>query len=106
MLVAALMTELGCEVVGPTSDIEEAVQIATDGDGDFAVRDINADGEVSDLVADKLRRRSIPFIFTTGYDVHHVDKTYDCLVISKPSALSYLQPIAADELGLPLPRAQ
>lgn len=107
MLVAAMMTELveelGCHVVGPTNDVDQALQIATQEQVDFAVLDINVEGRLSYPVAETLKRRAIPFIFTTGYNVDEIDKTYGCPVISKPFDPSYLQGVTASQLGLQMP---
>jgi CheY-like chemotaxis protein len=107
MLVAALMTELveelGCQVIGPASDVDEALQIAGQTDVDFAVLDINIAGKPSYPVAETLQRRGIPFVFTTGYTVDHIDKTYGCPVISKPFDSTYMQSVAAGQLGLAMP---
>lgn len=106
MLVAALMVELteelGCQVLGPTPDLDEALAISGQHEVDFAILDINVRGKSSYPVADALKERSIPFIFTTGYNVSQIDNPYDCLVISKPFEPKSFQRIAAGQLGLPL----
>lgn len=62
-----LLTEMGHEVVGPASRIDEATNLAREGDIDFAVLDVNVAGSQSFPVADILREREIPFVFATGY---------------------------------------
>ena len=62
-----LLTEMGHQVVGPAGRINEALELASVSDIDFAVLDINLAGAPSFPVADILRDRGIPFAFATGY---------------------------------------
>src|SRR4051812_23340622 len=59
----------GAEVVGPAATLDAAMQLVSKGDPlDGAVLDINLRGEMVYPVADALRDRGVPFIFSTGYD--------------------------------------
>jgi CheY-like chemotaxis protein len=59
----------GAEIIGPASTVERALNlIETSKHLDGAVIDINLRGETSFSIADDLRKRGIPFVFTTGYD--------------------------------------
>lgn len=62
-----LLEDLGAEVVGPAHRNEKALELLADSHVDAAVLDVNVNGERSDVVAQELRRLSIPFIFATGY---------------------------------------
>jgi DNA-binding response OmpR family regulator len=67
----------GCEVVGPVATVEAALAlIVAGGPIDGAVLDINLRGELAYPVADALRARRVPFVFTTGYDEQVVAEPY------------------------------
>ncbi len=58
----------GATVLGPVGSIDEALALAeTASRIDAAVLDINLHGEMAFPVADALRGRGIPIVFTTGY---------------------------------------
>lgn len=59
----------GSVVIGPVPSIEAALDLlAGDPAPEVALLDINLGGEKVFPVADALTARSIPFVFTTGYD--------------------------------------
>ena len=59
----------GAEVIGPAATVKDALAlVAGAGPLDGAVLDINLRGEMAYPVADALLTRSVPFVFTTGYD--------------------------------------
>lgn len=56
-------------VLGPVGTIEDALELIDSEDRiDGAVLDVNLHGEMAFPIADLLRERSVPFVFTTGYD--------------------------------------
>jgi DNA-binding response OmpR family regulator len=57
----------GAEVIGPVCELSDAFCEVDRGGFDAAVVDINLRGELAYDIADELMRRSIPFIFATGY---------------------------------------
>ena len=71
MLVATnlqdTLTDLGAVVIGPAMQVDEAMELATNEDFDVAILDVNLNGTRSYAVAELLQRRSVPFIFATGY---------------------------------------
>jgi DNA-binding response OmpR family regulator len=67
MYVEDLLTELGFEVIGIATGLDQAIPLAREAEFDFAVLDINLAGEMSFPVADVLRERGIPFLFASGY---------------------------------------
>ena len=67
MLIEDMLSELGCQVVGPASRLDEALALAKDADIDCAVLDVNLGGQPIFPVADLLRERGCPFAFATGY---------------------------------------
>lgn len=85
MLIEDILLDLGCVVLGPAASVDAALRLLEEAPADAAVLDINLSGEMVFPVADELERRSIPFIFSTGYgraglDVLHTDKP----VLQKP----------------------
>jgi CheY-like chemotaxis protein len=59
----------GAEVAGPVGDMEDALRILHDGSiVDAAVLDVNIRNEMIFPIAQELRARHVPFVFTTGYD--------------------------------------
>ncbi|MFO1013703.1 MAG: response regulator [Caulobacteraceae bacterium] len=68
MLVEDMLADLGCDVVGPAHGLETALKMATDDDHlDAAVLDVNLGGQQVFAVADALRAKGVPAIFSTGY---------------------------------------
>jgi len=67
MLIEDMLAELGCEVVGPASRLEEAMRLAHEANLDCAVLDVNLGGRPIFPLADLLRERGAPFAFATGY---------------------------------------
>lgn len=85
MYVEDLLTELGYEVVGLATSLDQALPLAREGAFDFAVLDINLAGQVSFPVADVLRERGIPFLFASGYSSKGLNEEYRSAVrIQKP----------------------
>lgn len=68
MLVEDMLGDLGCTVVGPAHTIAEAsALIETAGALDAALLDVNLGGTPVFALADALRDRGVPMIFSTGY---------------------------------------
>lgn len=64
-----ILAGLGWEMVGPGTRKAEAMELARTESFDAALLDVNLDDEMSWDVASLLRRRGIPYIFTTGYNI-------------------------------------
>lgn len=59
----------GAVVVGPVPSVKHALALIASAPAiDAAVLDANLGGEMAFLVADALLAKSVPFIFTSGYD--------------------------------------
>jgi len=67
MLIEDMLSDLGCEVVGPASRIEDALELVKSAVIDCAVLDVNLGGQPIFPLADVLRERGAPFAFATGY---------------------------------------
>ena len=68
MLVEDMLGELGCTVVGPAHALEPALSLASsEAEIDAALLDINLAGQPVFAIADALRAKGVPMIFSTGY---------------------------------------
>ena len=68
MLLETILEDMGCEPVGPASNLDDGLALAQD-DGrlDAALLDVNVGGRQVFPVAEALRDRGVPFVFSTGY---------------------------------------
>lgn len=62
-----LLEGIGCVAVGPIGNIAAATQLAQSESLDAALLDINVAGEAIWPVAEKLRRRGVPFLFLSSH---------------------------------------
>lgn len=68
MLIETILEDMGCTVVGPASTVDEAVALIADETAlDGALLDVNVAGREVFPVADALKDRGVPFVFSTGY---------------------------------------
>ena len=85
LLIEDMVLDFGCQVVGPAARLDHALTLALQAEIDIGLLDINVDGSVVFPVADVLRFRGIPFIFSTGYDFRSLPERFrDCPTLSKP----------------------
>lgn len=85
MTLEDMLVDLGCEVVGPASNLVDAQALAESAAIDAAMLDININSGRSYVVADELRRRSVPFAFATGYGEEGIEaRGRDAPVLQKP----------------------
>jgi len=98
-MLQRMLAELGYAVVGPATDIDEAMAMIGGGGIDAALLDINLDGKMSYPVADELASRGIPFVFSTGYGEEELPDEYEGVrLLKKPFRRSGLGD-ALEELG-------
>src|SRR4030095_13766614 len=67
MEIEATLETLGCDIVGPVSTLETALQLAREMTLDAAILDITIRGGKSYPVAKELLSRDIPFALASGY---------------------------------------
>jgi len=70
------LRELGARIVGPVATPEAPLQLACEHRLDAAVLDINLHGGAVYPVADLLRRKGVPFLFATAYDLRAIPERY------------------------------
>ena len=68
MLLETILEDMGCVPVGPAATVEEGLQMASEGDPvDAALLDVNVAGKQVFPIAEALKARGVPFVFSTGY---------------------------------------
>ena len=76
MLLEELLTAFGLEIVGPTSRLGKAAEIASNQMIDAALLDVNIAGDDVYPVAKILAERGIPFTLVSGYAAGSIDTAY------------------------------
>lgn len=104
MLVEDMLGDLGCVVVGPAAEIEEALKLANDAEIDAALLDVNLGGRPIFPVADALKARGVPFAFASGYGEAGLSEGHrGALVLQKPfreaDLRRVLEELAAKKIG-------
>ena len=85
MMVEDMLSDLGCQVIGPASRLDEAIALANAEELDCAVLDVNLGGQPIFPLADILRAQGHPFAFATGYgDAGLRDVDQGSPVLQKP----------------------
>ncbi|WP_409018486.1 response regulator [Brevundimonas vesicularis] len=68
MLLETILEDMGCEVIGPESNIDDGLQAASNTPKlDAALLDVNVAGREVFPVAEALLARNVPVVFSTGY---------------------------------------
>ena len=68
MLLETILSDMGCDVIGPESNVDDGLRIASGtGELDAALLDVNVAGQEVFPVAEALKARGVPFVFSTGY---------------------------------------
>jgi DNA-binding response OmpR family regulator len=77
MLMEDTLADFGCDVVGPVARVADGVGLAQSERLDGAVLDINIGGAEVFPVACELAKRSIPFVFVSGYTSVKLPKEWE-----------------------------
>jgi CheY-like chemotaxis protein len=100
MLVEDMLSDFGCEIVGPVGRIDEALAAAEAGGVDVAILDVNLNGKETYPVADALTAKGIPFVFATGYGAAGLRDGYkDRPTLQKPFQQRELARVLASALA-------
>ncbi|WP_339870790.1 response regulator [uncultured Brevundimonas sp.] len=68
MLLETILEDMGCTPVGPAATVEEGLAMAeAESALDAALLDVNVAGQQIFPVAEVLKARGVPFVFSTGY---------------------------------------
>ena len=86
MLLEDMLSDLGCQVVGPAYAIAPALELAREHYPiDVAILDVNLAGQPVYDVADALRARNVPVVYSTGYGAGGLRAAdQDAPVLGKP----------------------
>jgi len=85
MLVEDMIHDSGGEMVGPAAKLTDAVDLARNAQADVALLDLNLGGALAYPVADVLRQRGVPIVFTSGYgSAALIQRFQDCPILDKP----------------------
>ncbi len=76
MLLQDMLTHLGYTLAGEAGRIDEALELATEGQFDVAIIDGNLNGQSISPVVEILIERGLPFVFATGYGQRGVPEPY------------------------------
>lgn len=99
-MIEDMLLELGCTIDASIGRLEDAKRIANTATVDFALLDVNIHGQPVFPVAEILRKRQIPFVFSTGYGATGVfDDFRDYPVLGKPFSIDVLQQKVTAALG-------
>lgn len=92
LLIEQMLEDLGCEVAASVATLAKAKKAARGDTFDFAVLDVNLGGELVFPVAEILKVRQRPFVFSTGYGRIGVPQAFkECDVLSKPFTIEELK---------------
>ncbi len=101
LMLQDMLSDLGFRTV-MAARVGKAAKIAATADVDCAILDINLDGEPSYPVAEALRRRGVPIVFSTGYGKANLSADYwDCPILSKPYSEQELELVLTKALAPP-----
>jgi CheY-like chemotaxis protein len=92
MMIEDMVIELGHTVAGIAARLKEGLQMAEQGEIDFAILDMSLNGERSLPIAEALDARGVPYVFATGYGAGGVDGAHrQALTLSKPFGIEDLR---------------
>ena len=67
MFLETILSDMGCDVIGPEANVDDGLRIASGtGELDAALLDVNVAGQEVFPVAEALKARGVPFVFSTG----------------------------------------
>ena len=98
MMLADMLADIGHDVAAEAATLDEARRCAEETDFDFAILDVNLNGEQIFPVVDIIGRRNLPFLLSTGYGASGLPEAYrSAPVLQKPFELDRLR-AAIDKL--------
>ena len=85
MMIEGMLTDMGCESVTAAATVDKALAAIDAQVFDAAMLDMNMNGNTSELVADALVARGVPFVYCTGNNSHKLmDVSHNKPVLKKP----------------------
>ena len=100
ILLEDMLEELGCEVLWTAHRVNKALDLVAGSAPDAAILDVNIAGDEVYPVAQALARRSIPFVFTTGYGARGLAESWRGRpIVQKPFQVQHLSQGLLSALG-------
>jgi CheY-like chemotaxis protein len=85
LMIEDMVSDLGCEIAGSFARVADALAAADSLVCDVAILDVNVAGEEVYPLAERLRLRGVPIVFSTGYGELGLRPDFrDAQVIAKP----------------------
>lgn len=100
--MADALEDCGFDVVGPSTHLDAALDVAEQEDIDVACLDVNlGSGKTSEPIARILKERKIPYVYITAYDANQIAFVEpDDTVINKPISITDLRKALIDAAGI------
>ncbi|MGX4772045.1 response regulator [Bradyrhizobium guangdongense] len=92
MMVADMLVELGHSVAGEASDLATGLMLASASGVEAAILDVKLGEDSSEIIAEALQSRRIPFVFASGYGADGIPAAFkDHPVLRKPFPIEELE---------------
>jgi CheY-like chemotaxis protein len=102
MMIEDILLEQNCSVIGPFSNLTDALAAAQTASFDAAVLDVNLHGQKSYPVGEILAARKIPFFLLSGYGEAALPEDHpEWRTCNKPFTAAELIQALAEQLGGP-----
>lgn len=94
--IRAELERAGATVVGPAPSVRKALRLIESEPVDAAVLDVNLGREMSFPIAEALKARAVPFLFSTGYNSTDVpDEWRGAMIVMKPLRIASVEQLLA-----------
>ncbi|HUQ34755.1 MAG TPA: response regulator [Aestuariivirga sp.] len=101
MMLEDMLTDLGHEVAATAGRLDQAMKLVAIQLFDFAILDVNLNGEETYPLAARLKELGVPFIFSTGYGATGLNKEWRAVpLLQKPFEVQSLAD-AISRLAIP-----
>lgn len=97
---ADLLSDLGCEVVGPAPNMAAARELLENEEFEAALMDIHIRGERVFPLCDMLEAKGVPFAFTSGYADWQIPEKWEKRPrLQKPYTIEQVRKVLSAVLG-------
>jgi CheY-like chemotaxis protein len=91
MMITDMLEELGYGTAAEAGDMTSALLLAQRAQFDFAILDVNLDGEMIWPVAEVLKTNNVRFLFASGYGSPSLAEAFHgCVALQKPFPIESL----------------
>ncbi len=85
LLLDDMLTDIGYTMAAEAGGLDEAINVAKQGEFDVAILDVNLNGQPITPVVDVLVERGVPFVFVSGYARRGIPEEHiDAPLLQKP----------------------